>query len=64
MKKSWKTTAAGMLAAFGTWASKQHDPAWLPLLGDVVQMLGVFLLGLVARDKDVTSEGTKVPSAQ
>jgi len=59
--KSWKTTLAGLISAIGVWAAKQPDPWWLYQVGEVLQMLGVFMLGAVARDNNVPSEA--VPKA-
>lgn len=58
-KKSWKTTAAGFVAAIGVWMTQQNlvdDPAWIAHVGQYVAMLGSVLTGFFARDKDVSSE--------
>lgn len=60
MKKSWKTTVGGLLAAVGI-ALRQH-PKTAPY-ADPVEVVGVILLGLAARDNNVTSEQAGAPEA-
>lgn len=64
---SWKVTAAGVLAA-GSLAIVQHKDTipeyppfseWLVWVANVTQYFGIVLMGLFARDDDVSSEGTK-----
>lgn len=70
--KSRKTTLAGVLAGLGmlvALAEKLFAPGGPGLGGllspeygaELVAGLGALLLGLFARDDDVTSEGTKAP---
>ena len=46
-RKSWKTTAAGLLTAAAIAARKM--PAWAPY-AEVLESVGVALLGLAAAD--------------
>lgn len=54
--KSWKTTLFGALGALGIYLKTQHDPSWLPVVGDAITAFSVFLMGAFARDNSVTSE--------
>lgn len=57
MKKSWKTTAGGIIAAIGVGISQSMgDVAWLRTVGEFLQMLGALVIGFSARDNKVTSE--------
>lgn len=51
--KSWKTTVGGLLAAIGVLMRK--DPNFAGY-ADLVEAIGVFLLGAAARDNKVSSE--------
>lgn len=51
--KSWKTTLGGVLAIIGL-ALRKH-PLTLPY-SDMLEAIGIGLLGLSARDNNVTSE--------
>lgn len=54
--KSWKTTLFGAVAALGVYLEGVNDPAWLPMVGKVLVMLGTAGVGFFARDNAVTSE--------
>jgi len=56
MTKSWKTTLFGILTAVGTYLSTVHDPAYVSTVGTIMVGLSSALLGIFARDNDVTSE--------
>lgn len=53
---SWKTTLFGALAALGTYLATVQDPEWLQYVGKGLVMVGPLLLGLFARDNNVSSE--------
>lgn len=53
--KSWKTTVAGALGAIGTFLAGQESGA-LKLAGQILSGVSVALLGLFARDNNVSSE--------
>lgn len=53
--KSWKTTAAGALGAIATFLVAQENGT-LKLIGQILSGVSVALLGLFARDNNVTSE--------
>ena len=57
--KSWKTTLAGALAALGAYFVTL-DGYWL-IAGQVLTVGGLFLMGLVSKDSNVT--GGTVPQA-
>ncbi len=59
--KSWKTTAAGIIGALGSWAAVQSDPWWMHKAGEAMQQVAFVLIGLAARDNNVPSAA--VPSA-
>jgi hypothetical protein len=52
---SWKTTLGGLIGAIGVWASQQSTPWWLWKLGALLNAVGLFLLGVSARDNGVPS---------
>lgn len=52
--KNWKTTLAGCLGAIGAYLATCNDPAWLPIVGKIVAGGSVLLLGLFAKDSNVT----------
>ncbi len=54
---NWKTTLFGFLAAAGVGASQSTDPT-THLIGVIMGVLGTALLGLTAKDHNVTG-GTK-----
>jgi hypothetical protein len=54
---SWKTTIGGLLGALGTTLSGYSDPT-VHLVGTVLTAIGLFLLGVSAKDNNVTG-GTK-----
>lgn len=56
MQKSWKTTLAGAIGALGVYLSSQSQYSWAPTAGQILTGLGTFLIGMFARDKDVSSE--------
>lgn len=53
--KSWKTTLAGAIAAVGAYLVANETGA-AHTVGQVMVGLGPFLVGLFARDNNVTSE--------
>lgn len=53
--KSWKTTLAGAIGAIATFLAGQETPS-LKLIGQILTGVSVTLLGLFARDNNVTSE--------
>lgn len=55
MKKgrSWKTTVGGFLAAIGSGMQLSGKPT-LSTIGVIIGGLGTFLLGLAAKDSNVT----------
>ena len=53
--KSWKTTLAGAVGALATFLATQEAPG-LKLAGQVLTGISVALLGIFARDNNVTSE--------
>lgn len=55
--KNWKTTLAGALTALGLTLSANSDNT-LHLIGQVATAVGALLLGLSAKDNNVTG-GTK-----
>lgn len=55
MKSSWKTTVAGAVAALGAYFSSMPD-TWAHVAGQIMTAAGTFLIGLFARDNNVTSE--------
>ena len=62
--KSYKTTMGGILAAVGLiatagagWAETGFDAT---STGPLVAAVGAIVLAIFARDKDVSSEGTKI----
>lgn len=52
--KSWKTTLFGALAAVGAYLQTVQDPAWLQTVGKALVVAGPLLLGLFAKDSNVT----------
>ena len=56
MKKSWKTTLGGIIAALGTALLAVPEPEWLSKLGAGLIGLGGAIAGLSARDNNVSSE--------
>lgn len=55
--KSWKTTIGGFLAAAGA-AMQASDNATVKVAGAVIGAIGLALLGMSAKDNNVTG-GTK-----
>lgn len=53
---SWRTTLAGAIGALGTFLVTVNEPAWLPIVGQILVGLSLFLMGATARDNKVTSE--------
>ena len=59
--KSWKTTAAGVIAALGVLlglvgSCLSGDCDWNAIVTQFMVVLGFFGVGLFARDKDVSSQ--------
>lgn len=57
MGKNWKTTLGGILAAAGT-AMQASSNGTVKLMGIIAGAVGVGLLGLTAKDKNVTGGNT------
>ena len=55
MKKSWKTTVSGIIAACGVGMTASSDPT-IQTVGKIVTVIGTVLAGLFARDNNVSSE--------
>lgn len=53
MLSSWKTTLGGILAAGGTFLMSQEGVA--QLIGQILQAVGLFLLGVSAQDNSKNS---------
>lgn len=53
MKKNWKTTTFGALTAAGLGLSQMDDPV-MKAAGQVMAILGPVLLGVFAKDSNVT----------
>jgi hypothetical protein len=47
--KNWKTTMGGILAAVGSYLVNSQT-GWANVIGQVMQVIGIFLVGLVAAD--------------
>ena len=60
VKGSWKTTVAGAISALGVYLSTQTQYSWAPVTGQVLTGLGTFLMGMFARDNNVSSEAAGV----
>ena len=54
--KSWKTTLFGAVTALGAYLQTIQDPSWLPMIGKGLVIAGPLLMGLFARDHNVSSE--------
>lgn len=59
MKTSWKTTVAGIMLGFGTPLSTAGEGIY-KTVGVILAAVGGLLLGLAARDNDVTSESAGI----
>lgn len=57
MFKNWMTTFAGMATALGAALSQQED-ATLKAIGQILVIIGPLLLGIMAKDNNVTG-GTR-----
>jgi hypothetical protein len=62
--KSWKTTAGSLIAALGVWASAQSDPWWLWKVGQVLNIVGLIVFGVSARDNAVPSSAIPAAAAR
>ena len=56
MTKSWQTSLGGILAAIGTGLQACKDPTWAATVGQILGAIGIAIIGLCARDNNVTSE--------
>jgi hypothetical protein len=52
--KNWKTTLGGLLGAIGTYLNNSQTGA-LQVVGQVLQALGMFLIGAAAQDAGTTN---------
>jgi hypothetical protein len=52
--KNWKTTIGGILGAVGTYLSNSQVGT-LQVVGQILQALGVFLIGAAAQDASTTT---------
>jgi len=50
---NWKTTLGGILSAAGTYLTNSTS-GWLHIVGQVLTMVGLLLLGGMAKDHNVT----------
>lgn len=57
--KNWKTTLCGALGALGVYLQSVNDPAWLGIVGQILAGIGTFLLGMFAKDRNVTGGATQ-----
>ena len=55
--KSWKTTLGGALLALGPVLKTHGTAAWMFWLSEACMIIGGLILGLAAKDKDVTGVG-------
>ena len=51
--KSWKTTVAGIITAIGVGFTQSDDPT-LQMIGKILVVVGPIILGIVAKDSNVT----------
>ena len=56
MKKSWKTTLGGILIGLAPLIIGMESPEWASQVGVIVGAIGGVLLGVSARDHNVSSE--------
>lgn len=56
---NWRTTLGGILAAIGQYLETIVDPAWVSAIGKVLSIAGVFIIGLTARDTNVSTEAQR-----
>ena len=54
--KSWKTTLGGILLALGTPLAGLVEESWVKYVGIGLMTLGGLLVGVQARDHNVSSE--------
>jgi hypothetical protein len=47
--KNWKTTLGGILAAVGSYLVNSQT-GWINVVGQVMQVIGIFLVGATAQD--------------
>ena len=59
--KSWKTTVAGAVAALGAYFVNLDDPI-MQLIGQVLVVVGPVLMGMFAKDVNVTGGSVVQPS--
>ena len=57
--KSWKTSIGGVLTAIGAVAVQVQEPAWIATIGAGLIAVGSLLMGVSARDNNVSSEDLK-----
>ena len=53
---SWRTSLGGIIAAIGITLQDIGGPVWLKAIALVFAALGMLLMGVTARDSQVTSE--------
>ena len=55
MKANWKTTVGGILAAVGSFLVNSQTGT-LNLIGQIAQVVGMFLIGAMAQDAKATKK--------
>ena len=58
MKANWKTTIGGILAAVGSFLVNSQTGT-LNLIGQIAQVIGMFLIGAMAQDAKSTKSAKK-----
>jgi len=51
--KNWKTTVSGVVVAAGAGMVQASDPT-VQMIGQIISVIGAILLGLFAKDSNVT----------
>ena len=53
---SWQPKLFGAVGALGTYLETLNDPPWLPIVGKVLLMIGMFGVGASTRQNNKSSE--------
>lgn len=61
--KNWKTTVGGILAAIGSYLVNSQTGV-LNIIGQIAQVIGIFLVGATAADAPLASKAESVDSAE